>query len=299
MKKICYLFFLAISISYGYLYAQDGPVQKDTNTDTFLIIFRFENIPTSYWSYNKTSATMLFNCFIYDNTNVFPDNEELLTTMTNEDSSFWSYRTNISNRTILKWLNFYSPKYSYDGSVLPLGKYDIEITDKNGNKIHKIIDTTNILKYHDKSFKYIYSPNYTGSINTDYVPALSRAIITSIVKTKDKITVIFSCNDDRIQNGCVNFFDNTGQVNYTSYFYNTYSKQKSPFLNNGNGLNIDGTENTITLNISDIFFKENKSFENIKTAVISLLNVDNPIPSQQTSDTVILSSNTEYFLIEQ
>jgi hypothetical protein len=283
------------------VFAEDYTMQPVDNQilQNVFVIFRFENIPTTYLTNNNTLSTMFFNCFLYDEKNIIANNELELITIYNEDNYSWSYTPNISNRVISKWMNFYSPDYSYDGSVLPLGTYTIQIKFKNGQLANKQIDTTSLLLYNNNKYKYIYSPTYSGSLTQDYLPALARADIKSASITNNTTTIIFTCNDDRIRNGCLDFYSGTQLLNYTLNFYNSFSKQNIPFLNNGNGLYTDGRDNILVCNSSDVFFKNNSSLSDINTVVITLINVENPIPAKQVSDTVILSSKTEKYVINQ
>lgn len=233
-----------------------NPIEQAFNSAKIVICF--DDIPRSFWKNQNNYGTMFLNCFLLDGSNTLT--RKVIKEMRVYDpyGSNWVITPDVFKLRIGNWGNFYSTKYSFDGSVLPLGEYIIEIIDTDGLVYRREIELSDFSGNITSNSSFIYSSDYTGKTRHGYIKSIDRPIITRFQVNNDNVILDFKINDLRVKNAGISFYDESKKyIGSYEFFYNAFSDQIRKEVNNGDVLFIDGSINKIILNSRNIRFEEN------------------------------------------
>ncbi len=165
----------------------------------------------------------------------------------------------------------YSSHISYNGSVLPIGTYIINVKYKNGNfdRSSFLVPAPGSTTTNGKEF--VYTEDYYGYYDPPdtHVALPSRATIVSAVYTEvsSEITIEFTVQDDIIYDGLVIFYDSADPdpeyIAVSSLFRDSKTKEINTVLNGGNSFHIDNNKNTVVLTEDNIKFEDGKAMNDI------------------------------------
>lgn len=241
------------------------------------IEYYFDSLPTNFFGMSSTNTVTQYAAFI-------PHYEELSSFIRDDIYKVYHYSFNekgwwnfdpAESHNPGKFLNttdqkiedsyemFYSTDITENGSALVMGEYFVKVVFKDGSVAKRIftIDNDGITK-NDNSVNYIYSNEYTGTANADYVAAVDRPVISAGTKGPN-ILVTFKVSDSRINDGLLLFYDTNGNYIAQSKTFKSSTTAVRSFLNSGTAYNIDGTDNSITITDADIKYEDTKSLSDI------------------------------------
>jgi len=241
------------------------------------IIICIDDIHESFWTNPNVQGSMFINYFLLDGTNTLTRKVVKEMLLYDPYGASWSEIPDVFKLRLGSWGNFYSTRYSFDGSVLPLGEYFIEISTTDGLVYRRGIRISDFSSHIAASDTFIYSAVYSGKVRQGYINSIARPIVTSFVADDEAVLIDFKVNDPRVRNAAIAFYDeNKKYVGGYEYFYNSFSDQIRHEVNNGEKIHIDGSINKISLESKDISFEANKNMGNIYQAIIIVYNQDNP-----------------------
>jgi hypothetical protein len=258
------------------------------------VVIIFNDLSPSFWHEKPLKESMHFDCFLDDKTGVLTHNCINKFSIYDSYGHKWNQTIKYDRLRIGDWNKNFTPEFSYNGSVLLIDKYNIEITTVGGKVYKKEIYPYKINKNIPIQAEYIYSNEYSGKVTDKYIKALNRPIITSGSLGGSEFEITFTINDKRVMNASVEFFDgNKERIGWSSLFYNEFSEQTVPFLNNGNRMNIDGKENILKLRRDDYYLIDKREVREIRKIIIYVYDYSNPDTYNSKVDKVILSCNSE------
>jgi hypothetical protein len=202
----------------------------------------------------------------------------------------WTKTPEVTPNYVGGWSRFRTADYSVNYSVLSLSEYTIEITLTDGKVYRRKYDPPDPEIGVSNTKKYIYSADYKGRKDDEYVQCLPRAEIKESIIEDDLIRLVFSVDDHRVNNGYVQFYDKDKKyLARVSQFKNAYSLEVAPYLNQGTALFVDGTDNKLSIAQRDLEFSKGRSFSEIKYAIVVLTNGGNPGMMPARDETIYLS----------
>jgi hypothetical protein len=236
-----------------------------------------ENIPASYWSNTSTAKpTCCYEFWIYydgddisisdiSSAKIYAPSMSSTWTIPLSSSTFDSQKKVIGNGG-----NFY---WNTNINAIPIGTVTAKVVLTNGNTASCEFVTHTPGRIDPLYYNYTYTEDITG-LSSAYVPALKRAIPGSGVNIKatSSLTVKFSITDSNAYNGYLWFYDSSNTyVGYSKRFVNTTTGDTESCLNNGSALIKTGTQNSVTINDSDITYSGTKTFNDISRFSVLIL----------------------------
>jgi hypothetical protein len=243
-----------------------------------------ENIPASYWSSTATNKpTCCYGFWIYydgDNISLSDITSAKITipgsgtwTIPLSSSTFDSQKKVIGNGGNFWW--------SSNIHALPLFKLTAKVELSNGNTASCEFTThtpgrINPPNYNSNDFYYTYTTEDTTGLSSYYIPTLSRSIPSTVpgnnIKGVSSLTVKFTITDSNAYNGYLWLYDSSNNyIGYSKRFINTTTGNPESYLNNGSSLVNTGTQNTVTINDSDITYSGTKTFNDISKFSVLIL----------------------------
>lgn len=255
--------------------AADNPIEKAFNAAKIIICL--DDMPRSFWTSSNTMGSMFLNCFLLDQSNILTGKVINEMKVFDNFGANWIIKPEVFKTRLGNWANLYSRRYSFDGSVLSLGEYTIEIVATDGLTYRRSINLSEYSSNITSLDAFIYSSDYNGRVRQGYIKAIERPIITKLSVNDEKIIIDFTVNDHRVKNAGIAFYDeNKMYLGSYEYFYNSFSDQIRQEVNNGEKIFIDGTINNIIINSNDIILVDNKKVNDIYQALITVYDQDNP-----------------------
>jgi len=260
---------------------------KDLFTD-MRVQFVFEDIDPKFWS-KPTAGSMHLNIFMFYQGATLDSSVIKEMRIYDKNGVNWTRSPKVTPNYVGDWSRSITSNYSINYSVLSLSEYTIEITMTDGRVYRRKYDPPDPEIGGTNTKKYIYSADYNGRKDDEYVQCLRRAEVKESAIEDDLIRLVFSVDDHRVNNGYVTFYDKDKKYLAQAQFKNAYSLEVAPYLNRGTALFIDGRDNELSIAQTDLAFSKDRSFSEIKYAVVVLTNGGNPERMPAQDETIYLS----------
>lgn len=258
-------------------------------------IFLFETTPPSYYddAAKRAEGSMCLSVFLYSSNPLVGASRVKEWKVSDELGRHWTSERGNASDFIGGWNRFVTATYSNNDSVLGLRRYVLDVVAIDGTDYRRSFDPGAILASGGQPNHFIYSAFYHGNKEKDYLEGLESAVISKAEMSDNDATIVFTCHDTRAVNGIMTFYDkNKKFVGESSPFFNAYSQEREPRLNNNEALVKDGSPNTFRLAAESFFPVHGKSFADIDNVVVTLM--DGPWPwDANTKDRVLLVSRSE------
>jgi hypothetical protein len=237
--------------------------------------FIYEDIHPSFWGSASRRDSLFLSVFIFFRGERPPREEIQEVRIYDESNRYWTLSLDKyakDNKDYIGgYTRFRTDEYSLNWSVMSLSEYKIEVELTGGETITYRYDPPDPDRNAANSKGYLYSADYEGRKDDRYARTLGRAVIGEAHLQDEVLTVTFSVDDPRVENGEVAFYrEDTKYLGETAQFKNMYSLEIRKLLNEGGAFHIDGEENRVRLSPENIDFSAGGSFEDIKYVMVSL-----------------------------
>lgn len=261
-----------------------GLTQRVTISNVGWIV---ENIDTSFWS-SPPDATAFGNFFIYfEEEDLEAQFIEQVTMTADGGNVSWTDDTeeviagrfSPDNNSYGGFLRLWTDNIDPAGHVYPLGDFTFEVELTNGRSDEFTLNVPAPGSLESSPYSYTFTEDYAqaGSPPSTYVALPERAGVTGASLASDTLTVTFTVNDSTVYSGWVWVYDANDDYLGTSWGgsstppFVTSAGSVSAVINNGTGLNTDGTTNTVELSAGDIsFFDSNSTLSDIENVIVVL-----------------------------
>lgn len=230
-----------------------------------------ENIDESFWS-SSPGTTCFYDWFVrYEGDNISQSDIQSARIYPLINSNYyWNlipdpYFFDGTNKIIGGWARWY---WGSENHVAPIGNFRVEIILTNGYTTTYNVSFPAPGSTSTNGFNYVYTENIP-SPGAVYTPMIHRATIVSYSKTTG-INIVFNVNDPLVYSGYVSFHDSDGDwVGSTTEYFRNY---ETGILNTDllTTLNIDGTNNTLDISDSEIYYDSGKTFSDIAGFILVL-----------------------------
>lgn len=214
-----------------------------------------ENIDSSFWTSSTPPSHCFYDFFIHYIGDISL-NDISYAKIYEPSGYYWSLPLtstyfNIQTKTIGGWYRCYS---SSTPNILEIGnvRVEVKLTDGNISSLNKTIPAPGNLT--TNNYSYVYSAD---SPSSSYTPMVYRANSLSGTKTtvSSTITINFKVNDANVYNGYIWFYDSSNNyIGVSKTFRDTTNGNVNSIINSSN-ININNTNNIVTLLNSDITFQ--------------------------------------------
>ncbi len=285
--KLTNLFVLLLLVFMLSCENESSDSEKESSVKITKLGWVIENMDPSYWI-DTVESTCFYNFWIhYDSSAVITVNDIEYARVCfegspdSEDSYWWGYDLeanpellNSERKCIGGWYRWYTYDYSYNGSMLPIGKLiaSIKLKGEEPATFELIVPAPGSLT--SGNYRYTYTENYNGSIPSFITPMIQKADVVSgsVDLSTEKVSISFKTGDERVYNGWVWFYNANGKTvgNTKEMFRNFETKIFTSLLNNGNGVYYNNTANLIEVTKDNIVLNSPYTFADIKYAIIIL-----------------------------
>jgi hypothetical protein len=261
---------------------------KDLFTD-MRVQFIYEDIDPTYWT-KPTTGSMFLDVFVFYQGATLDSSAVKEMRIYDNNGISWTKSPDVTPKYVGGWSRSKTAHYSVNYSVLSLSEYTIEIAMADGSVYRRKYDPPDPEIGGSNTKKYVYSVDYKGKKDDEYVQGLRRPQIKESIIENDLIRLVFSVDDHRVKNGYVEFYDKDKKyLARVPQFKNAYSLEIASYLNRGTDLFVDGTDNELTIAQTDLEFSRGRSFSEIKYAIVVLTNGGYPGRMPAQDETIFLS----------
>ena len=210
--------------------------------------YEIENVDPSFWLDNNQHASTTINFWVnLKDTGIVADDIESVRFISSNNQISWEYinREEIKDSFNAEYNYFkgrcYCSSIAQNGSVLPIGEYEVIINLKNNQGATKKFLVSAPGSVGTDGYNYVYNEE-CPTINNNYIKNLSRANVLRAYRdvNLNTIKINFTVNDLKAYNGFIQFYDRAG--NYAgktrskfreSGIINYYFNQGTNFYTNG------------------------------------------------------------------
>ena len=240
-----------------------------------------ENIDSSFWEDSDSYRSAFLNIWIaFEESELVAESIESVA-IVSPTGVYWqitapealTYYYDTESLVFGGWFRFYSTSPASNGSVLPIGNYEFDVTYTNSKTVTKLFTIPAPGSTTSGSTSYVYTEDYTGTIGGDYKALPKRANITNCVLTSanTEVTIEFNVDDSNIYNCSIWFYDESGNyVGRSGWLRDFSTGSLASVINNGTELNVDGSNNSIVLSLADISYQEGKTSADLNSVHIIL-----------------------------
>ena len=226
--------------------------------------FVYEDIHPSFWT-KPTLATMFLDVFVFYQGRRLSASDIKEMRLHDVKGLSWTIAPEVTHNYIGGWERIWAFDYTWNQSVISLGRYTLEIITSQVKVCSRVYDPTDPQPANANSKSYVYSADYLGRKDERYAECIRRARIKEASLEDEQIRVLFSINDSRVENGKTSFYDkNKKWIGESIWFKNIYSLESLPGLNQGTGLRVDGGDNELLLKEVDVRLGKGRSLSEIE-----------------------------------
>ena len=254
-----------------------------------------EDISPTFWRDPNEVGSMYFSFFLYNNGQLIDQTNLKTIHVFNEFGTNWTLDPVTSATTVGDWFRCSDDTLSLDKSVLVLKRYTFDFELKDGKKYRKKVDLSSLFSV-GSVYQYVYSNEYNGRKNSQYVNSISRPQVKSATRSGDDLVVEFTVNDSRVTNFDVFLYDkNRKSIGDCPVFVNDLSGQVSKQLNSGTAFYVDGRVNRVIIPGRTVAFETGKTFGDLEHI---LINVTDAATMIHTGDYLQLITKSDRFHLQ-
>lgn len=263
------------------------------------IVMTLDDYPYSLWKETIENQSMFFRVYLIDYNGILSRNAIAKMRVFDNFGTHWDQTLSTSGLRIGSVRNNFSSTYSFNGSLLSVEPYRIEIETKNGKILRRTYNPKQHLRSDEKEMRYIFSNEYAGKVLSSYKKTLDRPVVTAAYMNDTHLNIEFSVKDPRVRNMSLDFYSKDKEyIGWTKFFYNAFSDETMPALNGGEKLRVDGTTNTVALPLNYINFLKGKRPADIVGVIVTAYDNEFPDFLSNNENMTLLTTKSEMTVLK-